>query len=190
MGAAALCAAALLTACATLSPRAPAPLSWAQRLTTLQQDRDWGLQGRAAVAAGSHGWQAGVDWQQRGPQTVVHLSGPLGIGASVLRLTSAGLSVNGAPANPDVVDQLQQRLGFDLPLANLRFWLLGVPDPGLPSEIVQNDHDRARRLTQAGWVIDFDRYTAVDGDWLPAMLVLNNRGVRVRIVVDHWDGVR
>lgn len=190
MGAAGLCAAALVAGCATVSRRAPAPQPWAQRLSALQQDRDWSMQGRAAVAAGSRGWQASVDWQQRGPQTVVHLSGPLGIGASVLRLTSAGLSVNGAPANSDVVDQLQQRLGFDLPLANLRFWLLGVPDPGLPFIIARNGQDRVQHLTQAGWAIDFDRYMAIGGDWLPAMLVLNYPGVRVRIAVDRWDGVR
>ena len=148
------------------------------------------MQGRAAVAVGTHGWQASVDWRQRGPQTLLHLAGPLGVGASVLRLTPEGLSINGAPPSPDGVDQLQQRLGFDLPIANLRFWLLGVPDPGLPFDIVRNERDRAQRLSQAGWTIDFDHYMAHDGDWLPAMLVLIHPGVRVRIAVDRWDGLR
>jgi len=30
----------------------------------------------------------------------------------------------------------------------------------------------------------------VSGDWLPSRMVLVRDAVRVRIAVDHWDGVR
>jgi hypothetical protein len=30
----------------------------------------------------------------------------------------------------------------------------------------------------------------VSGDWLPARMVLVRDTVRVRIAVDHWDGLR
>jgi len=56
----------------------------------------------------------------------VHLSGPFGIGALVLKRGPDGLSLNGAPPSGEVLAQLQQRLGFDLPLDHLRFWLLGT----------------------------------------------------------------
>ena len=153
----------------------------------LQKLGSWQLDGRAAVAVGTQGWQASLNWRQRQNSAEVHLSGPLGIGAMVLRRTPDGISLNGAPPSDAVLAQLQERLGFDLPLDRLRFWLLGVPDPSAAFLLTRNDQDRALQLTQADWTIDYDRYMAAGGDSLPAHLALSREGVRVRIVVDHWE---
>ena len=167
------------------------PAGWSERLQLLQRIDDWDLQGRAAVAIGSRGWQASVDWRQHADRSVVHLAGPLGIGASVLALGPDGLSVNGSPPSPEGVEIMEQRLGFVLPVANLRYWLLGVPDPADPSSVRFNAQDRVSSLEQAGWTVDFLRYRVHAGDWLPALLVLRSgEGVRVRIVVDRWQGFR
>ena len=82
--------------------------------------------------------------------------------------------------------QLQERIGFELPIDHLRFWLLGVPDPSAAFELTRNDQDRALQLTQDDWTVDYDRYMTVDGDLLPAHLVLTRAGVRVRVAVDRW----
>jgi outer membrane lipoprotein LolB len=178
----------VLAACVT-TRRAPTPAAagWEQRLGDLQRLEAWRLDGRAAVAVGTQGWQATLNWRQRGDSAEVHLSGPFGVGALVLERTPQGLSLNGAPPSDAVLAQLQERLGFELPLDHLRFWLLGVPDPAAAFELKRNDQDRAVQLTQDGWSIDYDRYMPVDGDLLPAHLVLNREGVRVRIAVDHWQ---
>jgi outer membrane lipoprotein LolB len=131
-----------------------------------------------------------LDWRQHADASEVHLAGPFGAGALVLELTSAGLSLNGAPPSAEVAAQLQDRLGFELPLDNLRYWLLGVPDPGSSFELTRNAQDRALRLTQADWSIDYDRYVPNNGDWLPTRLVLTRADARVRIVVDRWDGFK
>jgi outer membrane lipoprotein LolB len=185
-----LCGAAL-SACATLRPaRVPVAVPWDQRSAELQRADTWQLAGRAAVAVGTQGWQASLDWRQRGDAAEVHLAGPLGVGALVLERTPAGLSLNGAPPSDAVLAQLQERLGFDLPLNTLRFWLLGVPDPGSECELSRNDQDRAARLVQAGWTVTYEKYMMVGADWLPARMVLVRDTVRVRIAVDHWDGPR
>ena len=188
----ALCS-TVLAACVT-TRRAPSPASaavgWEQRVGDLQRLSGWQLDGRAAVAVGTQGWQATLNWRQQGDSAEVHLSGPFGIGALVLKRTPQGLSLNGAPPSDTVLAQLQERLGFELPIDHLRFWLLGVPDPSAAFELKRNDQDRASQLTQSDWSIDYDRYMPVDGDWLPAHLVLSREGVRVRIAVDHWNGQR
>jgi outer membrane lipoprotein LolB len=184
-----LLAAGVLASCAAIRPPPSTVAAWPARVRQLQRADDWDLQGRAAVAIGARGWQASVDWRQHGADTVVHLAGPLGVGASVLRLGPDGLSVNDAPPSQDAVDAMQRRIGFDLPIANLRFWLLGVPDPGLGYSLTMNGQDRAERLIQAGWTVVFERYRPTAADRLPDRLVLSREGVRVRIVVDRWDGV-
>ncbi|HMH87732.1 MAG TPA: lipoprotein insertase outer membrane protein LolB [Steroidobacteraceae bacterium] len=180
-----------LAACATVRPQPrpqPPSESWEQRVTALQQARGWQLDGRAAVAVGTQGWQATLHWRQSGMFAEVHLSGPFGIGALVLKQGPDGLSLNGAPPSEAVLAQVQEKLGFDLPLENLHYWLLGVPNPAAAFEASRNDQDRATSITQAGWSIAYDRYMPVAGDLLPARLVLSREEVRVRIIIDHWDG--
>ncbi len=180
----------VLAACVT-TRRAPvpaaAPSGWEQRVADLQSLSSWRLDGRAAVAAGAQGWQATLNWRQSGESAEVHLAGPFGVGSLVLKRTPDGLSMNGAPPSDAVMAQLQERLGVELPIDHLRFWLLGVPDPGAAFELKRNDQDRASQLTQDDWTIDYDRYMPAEGDLLPAHVVLRRAGVRVRIAVDRWE---
>ena len=178
-----------LAACATTRPAAPvAPAAtWEQRVGELQHAAGWQLDGRAAVALGQQGWQAALNWRQSGMFAEAHLSGPFGIGALVLKQGPDGLSLNGAPPSDAVLSQVHDKLGFDPPLENLHYWLLGVPNPASGFEVARNDQDRAQTLTQAGWSIAYDRYMPAAGGSLPARLVLSREGVRVRIVIDHWE---
>jgi outer membrane lipoprotein LolB len=180
---------AVLAGCAT-TRTATAPAPWERRLAELQHASAWHLDGRAAVAVGKQGWQASLDWRQSGQASEVHLAGPFGVGALVINMTPAGVSLNGAPPSDTEVTQLQDRLGFDLPLDTLRYWLLGVPDPSSSFELTRNTQDRALHLAQAGWSIDYDRYLPSNGDVLPTRVVLTRADARVRIAVDHWTGLK
>src|SRR6202789_3488782 len=175
-----------LAACATTRTVAPPSTQWQQRVGELQSANDWQLDGRAAVALGQQGWQAALTWRQADDAAEVHLSGPFGIGALVLKQTPEGLSLNGAPPSDAVLAQVQEKLGFDLPIDDLHYWLLGVPNPGSTFDLTRNEQDRAKSLTQAGWSVAYDRYLPVADDLLPARLVLSRGDVRVRIVIDRW----
>jgi outer membrane lipoprotein LolB len=184
---------AVLSACATRrSPTSPAaaPEPWDRRIAALKHTSSWQLDGRAAAALGQQGWQASLDWRQSGDDSEVHLAGPLGVGATVLKLTPGGLSVNGSPPSDAMVAELQERLGFELPIEHLRFWLLGIPDPRSPFELTRNAQDRAAHLSQAGWSIDYDRYLSSQGDLLPGHLVLTRDEARVRIAIESWKNLR
>jgi outer membrane lipoprotein LolB len=179
----------LLVGCKTPQLRPTGPLApWNERVTALTHAHNWQLDGRAAAALGQQGWQASLDWRQNGNASELHLAGPLGIGALVLNMSPAGLALNGAPPSPAVAAQLEARLGFELPLENLRFWLLGIPNPDVPFELTRNASDRAQHLSQAGWSIDYDQYRPQGGDELPARIVLSRADARVRIAVDRWEG--
>jgi outer membrane lipoprotein LolB len=153
----------------------------------LQSAQDWQLDGRAAVALGQQGWQATLSWRQKDNSAEVHLAGPFGIGALVLKQTPEGLSLNGVPPSDAVQSLVRDKLGFDLPIDNLHYWLLGVPNPESTFDLSRNEQDRAKVLSQAGWVISYDKYMPVAGDTLPARMVLTAGDVRVRIVIDHWN---
>lgn len=185
-----LCVAAL-GGCAVSRHAPPAggtPVPWEQRVAQLQGAASWQLEGRAAAALGQQGWQASLSWQQSGATSDVHLAGPLGVGATEVKLTPAGLSLNGAAPSDGVRTQLEDKLGFELPLGDLRYWLLGIPDPAEPFDLTRNAQGRAARLAQAGWDIVYDAYMPVGGDLLPKRLVLSRADARLRIAVDRWPG--
>jgi outer membrane lipoprotein LolB len=158
-------------------------------MTQLEHAAAWQLDGRAAAALGEQGWQASLSWRQSGGSSDLHLAGPLGVGSTDIRVSPAGLALNGAPPSTAVRAQLEAKLGFDLPLDSLRYWLLGIPDPTAPYDLTRNDQDRALKLSQSGWTIEYDEYMASNGDLLPKRLVLNRPDARVRIAVERWQGL-
>lgn len=151
----------------------------------------FGLNGRVAVAVDKQGFNAGLRWNQSGALTRLALTGPLGAGGVEVTaeggdlsvVTSRGKRLDAAAARTELDD----KLGFEPPLSSLRYWVLGVPDPGAPASVQLDPQQRLARLTQEGWQIDYAAYMPVGAEWLPRLLTLQRAGVRVRVVVDGWQ---
>ena len=188
---AAAVALAALAGCRTL-PTLPPGVPWAERRPELQARTHFELRGRVAVATGSEGFNANVHWIQEGARSQLTLAGPLGAGGA--QVTASGddlelITAHGEQLNSTAARaQLTARLGFDPPLAALRYWVLGVPDPGAPAtETLDPREQRLSALLQAGWRIDYDGYASAHGQVLPARMTLRRDAVRVRLLVDDWQ---
>jgi outer membrane lipoprotein LolB len=180
-----------LVGCQTV-PVSPAPsVSWSVRRSELQTLGRFGLNGRVAVAVGNQGFNAGLRWTQSAAVTHLALTGPLGAGGVEVTADGGGLSVvtsNGKHLdNADARAELESKLGFEPPLASLRYWVLGVPDPAAPASVQLDPQQRVTQLTQGGWQIDYTAYMPVGAEWLPKLMTLRRQDVRVRMVVDAWQ---
>lgn len=182
----------LLAGCRTVPP-GPAPLAppWETRRPELQARAHFELKGRVAVAAGREGFNARLRWAQDGNHARLALEGPLGAGAVHVDLAGSDLDIvtaSGAHLTSDAARaELEARLGFDPPLARLRYWILGVPDPALPAaETLDPAQQHLIRLEQDGWRIDYGGYAAAGSEWLPARLTLERADVRVKLLVEDW----
>ena len=182
---------AMLTACQTV-PVPPAPVTaWSVRRATLQALDRFHLEGRVAVAVARQGFNADIDLTQRGALMRMTLSGPLGAGAirveaegdDLALVNSRGQHLGSTAAH----EAIERQLGFEPPLRSLRYWILGVPDPGAPAQIDLDAQHRLVRLQQAGWSIDYRAYVSVGAEWLPRLLSLQRAAVRLRMVVDGWQ---
>jgi outer membrane lipoprotein LolB len=181
----------VLAGCQTV-PVSPAPsVSWSVRRPELQALGRFGLNGRVAVAVGNQGFNAGLRWTQSAAVTHLALTGPLGAGGVQVTADGGDLSVvtsNGKRLGSAAArTQLEEKLGFEPPLASLRYWILGVPDPSQPASLQLDSQQRLTQLTQDGWQIDYTAYMPVGADWLPRLLTLRRQDVRVRMVVDGWQ---
>jgi outer membrane lipoprotein LolB len=186
-----LALAALLCGCRTVPGPPAAAQSWEVRRAALQGRDHFQIKGRVAVAAGQEGFTASMRWAQNGTQSQLALDGPLGVGG--LRVTTDGTTLVLVNAHGERLDseaaraELKMRLGFDAPLASLRFWILGVPDPSIPAVEVVDVERRLTSLQQNDWQIEYADYVAVKGEWLPGRMTLRRADVRLRLIVDHWD---
>jgi outer membrane lipoprotein LolB len=185
---------AVLVGCKTLPPPVPAAPSetapWEVRRAALQARETFDLTGKIGVAAGQDGFNAKLRWQQHGKQSQLALDGPLGVGG--VRITSDGNGMQVLNARGEQLDsnaakhEIESKLGFEPPIASLRYWVLGVPDPSSPADEMLDDTQRLASLKQAGWQIDYTAYANVRGQSLPSKVTLTREGVRVRLVVDNW----
>jgi outer membrane lipoprotein LolB len=181
-----------LTACKTLPPAVPpgpgAP--WEVRRAALQARTTFDLTGRIGVAAAQDGFNAKLRWQQQGKQSQLSLDGPLGVGG--VRIASNGESLTVTNSRGEQLDsaaarrEIETRLGFEPPIASLRYWVLGVPDPSHPAKETLDDTQRLSALEQDGWQIAYTGYADVKGEALPSKMTLTRDTTRVRLVVDSW----
>jgi outer membrane lipoprotein LolB len=180
-----------LASCRTVPVHEPAAQTWEARRPQLQARERFELKGRVAVATGSEGFNARLRWTQNGKQTHMSLDGPLGAGG--VQVTSDGTAVSVVTSHGDRLEnnaaraELSNRLGFDPPLGSLRYWILGVPEPGHPAQESLDAQQRLATLQQDGWQIAYTDYISVSGEWLPAKLTLQREGVRLRVIVDGWN---
>src|SRR5258708_2403368 len=84
-------------------------------------------------------------------------------------------------------EEVARRMGLAPPLGSLRYWILGVPEPGHPAKESVDSQQRLSTLQQDGWQIQYTDYMSVGGEWLPSKLTLQRQGVRLRVVVDGWN---
>ncbi len=177
--------AAMLSACETF-PTAPVNIP-----THVQQLPTWLATGRIAIAAGGAGGSGSFTWRQDGENLQIALRGPLGAGG--LEIRSDGRNMNLRDGSGELLDaeqasaQLSARLGVDLPLSNLRYWMLGMPSPSGQASVTDAAGSPPRVIEQSGWRVDFNRFREVAGFSLPERLTASHADVRLRVIVDDWQ---
>ena len=114
----------------------------------------------------------------------------MGIGTVVIEGTDDAIVLTDkdgdktALIDPD--SELYYRYGWTIPVASLRYWALGIPDPEIPSESELDDQGRLSKLEQGSWAVAISRYRENAGQEMPRTLTATNPDTRVRMVIDKW----
>lgn len=182
-----------LSGCATAPQVGLMPqFDWPERQLQLAQLQRWSFSGRLAIRdADDKSWSASLRWQQDGDSYDIQLSAAFGQGAArlfghdgyaVIEMAEhSALTANSAEA------LMQQQLGWHMPVQGLKYWLLGMPEPGSVSQHAFNKVGRLESLQQSGWQVRYRDYLDVDGFELPRKLELENPKLRARLVIDRWQ---
>lgn len=152
--------------------------------------RQWTATGRMALAVDGRGGSGAFTWQQRDLETTLSIRGPFGAGA--LRIVADGASITATDGEGRRIDtepakaMLRERLGAELPVTQLRYWMLGLPSPDAPAEVAEPAGSPSRVIEQSGWRIGYDAFRSTAGLALPARFSAVLGDIRLKVVVDDW----
>lgn len=185
----------LLGGCAAPSRVGETVADAAGRRAAIESVSSWEARGRIAVKAPGASGQGNFAWRQTGDLTVLRVAGPFGTGAYEIRWEPARLTVLSSRGEvaadytgPDAAGRfLNEQLGWSLPVANARYWLLGLAGPGTSAVETLDGTGLLAALVQDGWDVSYGEYRAEGAVALPRKLVLSGTAGRIRLVIDHWD---
>lgn len=165
--------------------------AWQAHARDLARFRTWSMVGNLVVRANDDASRVTLRWRQTGPSYRVRITALLGAGLLELEGSDAGVEARFADGrsvraeSPEAL--LEDEVGWSVPLAGLRYWMVGAPSPGGTDGTMEIDSEgRLARLEQSGWTVVYESYRSLDGLALPARIRFSNGSVEGTVVVRRW----
>ncbi len=152
----------------------------------------WTLQGRLGVSDGKSGGTGSFSWTQNGDQYEFVLHGPA-ISGMNFRLSGGpdGALLEGLDGGPvhgaDAEVLMHKALGWDVPLRDLRAWVLGLRADSGPAELSFGTDRLPSLLQQDGWAVDYREWDATRKPPLPTKVYAGKPPYTVRLSIESWQ---
>jgi outer membrane lipoprotein LolB len=186
----------LLAACApAVRTKGDAAQLDAQRVREQQlaNANHWTLQGRLSISGGdSPGGTGSLVWKQDGDRYTFEIRGPAISGAN-FRLTGGpegalleGLR-DGPLRGPDAEALMRKAVGWEVPLRDLRAWVLGLRADSGAAELDFGVDRLPALLQQDGWTVDYREWDTVHQPPLPKKVFAQKLPYKVRLSIESWQ---
>ncbi len=165
-------------------------VDWLDRRDLLRSLDDWRMEGRIALKTGRDGYNGTLSWEQLEDDLDFRFRGPFGFGGFRIHGDLERLRVKTTGGDefylhdPEV--EMRERFGWSLPVYSMRFWIVGVSDPGIEGDEVVDERGYLLELEQSGWDVSYDGYRSHQGLDLPRKIVMVNGDVQIKVVADRW----
>jgi outer membrane lipoprotein LolB len=144
----------------------------------------WSFSGRLALAGKKDAWQANIVWAHDLGSDEIKLSGPLGQGATVIRLSSDEVIIDRGDgkvlSSRQPEDFINQQLGLAVPVRSLRYWVVGLPEPSTTFVLTTDG------FVQSGWLIEYKQEQVVNSELIPRKISVTNEQVKLKLMIDQW----
>jgi len=166
-------------------------MNFEQRRLDLTELPYWELDGRIGVTVDKEAYNGSLKWEQEGEDLDFRFRGPLGIG---------GIRIHGTLGEQvrikttrgeeffltDMEAEIEEKLGWQLPISSLRYWILGITDPNFDTAVEIDENDLLVELEQNEWVVSYDKYMDVNGRLLPKKMKVVGPKTKIRLVINEW----
>lgn len=184
-----------LAACAPVQVRQPGTTEQLAAQATREQElgarQNWSLAGRFAASDGHHGGSGSLDWRQNGSQYEFTLRAPITGKTVQLEGGPNGAVLTGvgkqALAGRDAGAVLSEEFGWDVPVADLSWWVRGLRAPGRPAILTFGANGLPATLDQDGWHVDYRDWYAERDPPLPRKVYASRDLYTVRVLIEQWN---
>jgi len=180
-----------LTACAPVRVReTPAAASaQAAREAQLRARTNWTITAHIGVSNGQDGGSGDLVWTQHGDRYDFTVHAPVTGRTWKLSGDADAAVLEGVDPQPDRGSDperlLRERLGWDVPLANLGAWVRGLRAAGA-AKVEYDARNLPVLIEQAGWKVEYRDWLGDSDPPLPRKLFASRGGARVRVVIENW----
>ena len=155
-----------------------------------RSERDvWQVEGKIAVKYDSKGLTFRFVWRQKGNQTMLSFSAPLGV---VFRFFITDdyceyINEKGEVFRATSSEELMlNEIGWFVPIKRAMFWIKGIPFPDAKIEAVSLYQDNNyKQFTQLPWTVTVEEYFT--DRRLPKAIVFLSDGVRIKVAIKKWN---
>lgn len=161
------------------------------REQTLAGANHWALQGRLGVSNGRDGGSGSFSWTQDGDHYVFELRAPITGKSFRLSGGPAGALLEGLDGGPlhgvDAETLMHKALGWEVPLRDLRAWVLGLRADSGPAELSFGANRLPALLQQDGWSVDYRAWDESHQPPLPSKMYAARPPYKVRLSIESWQ---
>jgi outer membrane lipoprotein LolB len=151
----------------------------------------WTLSGRLGVTSGHDGGSGSFRWTQDGERYEFVLRGPLASKSFRLSGGPDGALLEGLDGGPlrgaDAEALMRKALGWDVPLRDLRAWVLGLRADSGAAELSFGTNRLPSLLRQDGWVVDYRQWDMTRQPPLPQKVFAERAPYKVKLSIDSWQ---
>lgn len=182
----------LLAACTGPAPREDLPADWSQHSAQLQAVQHWQTTGKLALRSTKGAESGSMIWQQHDLNTHVQLSGPLGVGATLIDSDGRQMTIRRGDESRtmDISSPraIAHNTGWALPLQSLPHWLKGLPSPDSEVQLLELEPEtgRLKTLRQNDWQVSYDKYRQFESLILPTRIEIIGQDTRATVLLRQW----
>ncbi|MFC5436729.1 lipoprotein insertase outer membrane protein LolB [Rhodanobacter umsongensis] len=151
----------------------------------------WTLQGRLGVSDGKDGGSGSFSWTQNGDRYEFVLRGPITGKSFRLSGDAAGAMLEGLDPGPlrgpDAEALMRKALGWEVPLRDLRAWVLGLRADGGPAELDFGVNRLPSLLQQDDWTVDYREWDTTRSPPLPTKVYAQRPPYKVKLSIESWQ---
>lgn len=151
----------------------------------------WTLSGRLGVTSGHDGGSGSFSWTQDGERYDFVLRGPLASKSFHLSGGPEGALLEGLDGGPlrgaNAEALMRKALGWDVPLRDLRAWVLGLRADSGAAELSFGTNRLPSLLRQDGWVVDYRQWDMSRQPPLPQKVFAERAPYKVKLSIDSWQ---
>lgn len=182
----------VLAACVPVAPRDNrASLLAAQnaREQAMAPRHSWTIEARLGVSDGKDGGSGSLTWVERPGHYDFTLRGPVTARSFHLYGDADGVVLEGLEHGPlhgsDAGQLLARVFGWQVPLADLRFWVRGMRAPDSTASVEFGDDGLPQFIRQQGWTVEYREWFTTDQP-LPKKVFAEKGPYRVRVSIRSW----